>query len=45
MGELYERLGYRGWFQPGAEQELLAVMRARLGRDRVLFSREGFNSV
>ncbi len=45
MGELYERLGYEGWFQPGAEQPLLDAMRARLGRDRVLFSRDGFNAV
>jgi DNA repair photolyase len=45
MGELYERLGYQGWFQPGAEQPLLDAMRARLGRDRVLFSRDGFNAV
>ncbi len=45
IGELYERLGYEGWFQPGAEQPLLDAMRARLGRDRVLFSRDGFNAV
>jgi DNA repair photolyase len=45
IGELYERLGYEGWFQPGAERPLLDAMRARLGRDRVLFSRDGFNAV
>ena len=45
IGELYERLGYAGWFRPGAERELLAAMRARLGADRVGFSRDGFNAV
>ena len=45
IGELYERLGYADWFQPGAERELLAAMRARFGDDRVLFSRDGFNAV
>jgi DNA repair photolyase len=45
MGELYARLGYAGWFRPGAERELMAAMRARLGAERVLFSREGFNAV
>ena len=45
MAELYERLGYREWFRPGAEQELLTVMRSRLGRERVLFSRDGFNAI
>ncbi|HTQ26276.1 MAG TPA: radical SAM protein [Candidatus Binataceae bacterium] len=45
IGELYARLGYERWFQPGAERELMAAMRARLGAARVLFSREGFNAV
>jgi DNA repair photolyase len=45
IGELYERLGYREWFKPGAERQLLAAMRARLGADRVLFSRDGFSAV
>jgi DNA repair photolyase len=45
IGKLYERLGYADWFKPGAERELLAAMRARLGDDRVLFSRDGFNAV
>jgi DNA repair photolyase len=45
IGELYDRLGYTGWFQPGAERELLAAMRSRLGAERVLFSRAGFNAV
>jgi hypothetical protein len=44
IGELYERLGFADWFKPGAELELLAAMRARLGDDRVLFSRYGFNA-
>ena len=45
MAEIYERLGYVEWFRPGAEQELMAVMRRRLGSSRVLFSREGFNAI
>jgi DNA repair photolyase len=45
IGELYEHLGYADWFNPGAERELLAAMRARFGDDRVLFSRDGFNAV
>ena len=45
IGALYERLGYTEWFEPGAERGLLAAMRARLGNDRVLFSRSGFNAV
>ncbi len=45
MDELYARLGYEGWFQPGAERELMAAMRARLGEGRVLYSRKGFNAV
>jgi DNA repair photolyase len=45
MGELYERLGYGEWFKPGAEAALLKALRDRLGEDRVLFSREGFNAV
>jgi DNA repair photolyase len=45
IGELYDRLGYEGWFRPGAEAQLLAAMRARLGEHRVLYSREGFNAV
>jgi DNA repair photolyase len=45
MGDLYERLGYREWFRPGADAALLNALRERLGEDRVLFSREGFNSV
>lgn len=45
MAEVYERLGYREWFQPGAEQELISAMRSRLGDVRVLFSRDGFNAV
>ncbi len=43
--ELYDRLGYEGWFNPGAEEPLLASMRARLGEHRVLYSREGFSAV
>jgi DNA repair photolyase len=45
MGALYERLGYAQWFAPGAERELLAAMRARLGAGSVLFSRSGFSAV
>jgi DNA repair photolyase len=45
MRELYARLGYERWYRPGAEQELLGVLRARMGEHRVLFSREGFNAV
>ena len=39
MGELYERLGYAGWFRPGAERALMAAMRARMGAAR------GFSAV
>ena len=45
IGELYRRLGYEGWFAPGAEAALLAALRKRLGADRVLFSSEGFNAI
>ena len=45
IGELYQRLGYERWFEPGAELALMDALRARLGRERVLFSREGFNAV
>lgn len=45
IGELYQRLGYGGWFRPGAEKDLIAALRARLGDGRVLFSGEGFNAV
>jgi len=45
MAERYRRLGYEGWFERGAERELLAAMKSRLGAERVLFSGEGFNAV
>jgi hypothetical protein len=45
VGELYERLGYATWFQPGAERELLARLQSQMGHDRVLFSQAGFNAV
>jgi len=45
IGELYNRLGYEGWFRPGAEDHLLDAMRARLGEHRVLYSRDGFSAV
>lgn len=45
IGELYERLGYEGWFRPGIEDKLLAAMRRRLGEHRVLYSRAGFSAV
>ena len=43
--QLYRRLGYEGWFEKGAELALLEAMKSRLGAYRVLFSREGFNSM
>ncbi len=43
--QLYDRLGYAKWFEKGAETELIAALRARMGGDRVLFSREGFNAL
>jgi DNA repair photolyase len=43
--QLYERLGYQGWFEKGAEKALLEAMKSRLGADRVLFSRDGFNAL
>jgi DNA repair photolyase len=45
IGELYARLGYAGWFRPGAEERLLDAMRKRLGAHRVLYSRDGFSAV
>ncbi|HKV53094.1 MAG TPA: radical SAM protein [Candidatus Binataceae bacterium] len=45
MAEVHQRLGYGEWFAPGAETELLAAMRSRMGAERVLFSRAGFNAV
>ena len=45
IGALYERLGYAEWFRPGAERDLLAAMRTRLGGARVLFSRSGFTAM
>ncbi len=45
IGELYKRLGYEGWFWPGAERPLLDAMRSRLGPDRVVFSKQGFGAV
>ena len=45
MAELYRRLGYERWFERGAERELLAALKARMGAERVLFSCEGFNAI
>jgi DNA repair photolyase len=45
IGELYQRLGYEGWFRAGAESPLIAALRNRMGNDRVLFSGQGFNAV
>jgi len=45
MAQLYRRLGYERWFERGAERELMAAMKARLGAERVLFSSDGFNAV
>jgi DNA repair photolyase len=43
--ELYHRLGYDGWFEKGAETTLIGAMRTRLGAERVLLSRAGFNTL
>ena len=45
IGELYVQLGYGEWFKPGVEAVLLAALRERLGKERVLFSRDGFNTM
>jgi DNA repair photolyase len=45
MGDLYARLGYADWFHPGAEAQLMALLRQKIGADRVLFSGDGFNAV
>ena len=45
MAEIYTKLGFEGWFREGAEADLIAALKRRLGPDRVLFSRAGFNSV
>ncbi|HXW82949.1 MAG TPA: radical SAM protein [Candidatus Binataceae bacterium] len=45
MEQIYARHGYQGWFRPGAEADLVAALRARLGEQRVLLSREGFSAV
>ncbi len=45
IGALYERSGFEGWFRPGAENDLMRALHARLGVGRVLFSREGFNAI
>lgn len=45
MVELYRRLGYDGWFEPGAEKNLLRALSARMGAERVLFSAEGFRAI
>jgi DNA repair photolyase len=43
--QMYARMGYDGWFERGAEAELIAAMKARMGSERVLFSRAGFNAL
>lgn len=45
MAEMFARLDYAQWFRPGAERDLLAALRRRLGPDRVLFSQPGFNAI
>lgn len=45
MRALFDRLGYRAWYDPGAHEPLLRALRARLGPDRVAFSEEGFNTM
>lgn len=43
--ELYRRMGYDGWFEKGAETALISAMQTRLGTERVLLSRAGFNTL
>jgi DNA repair photolyase len=43
--QLYKHLGYEGWFEKGAQRNLLAALRSRLGEERVRFSRDGFNAL
>lgn len=43
--ELYRHLGYDGWFEKGAETALINAMQTRLGTERVLLSRAGFNTL
>ncbi len=43
--QLYARLGYDGWFEAGAERDLVEAMKSRLGGERVLLSRAGFNAL
>ncbi|HVN90297.1 MAG TPA: radical SAM protein [Candidatus Binataceae bacterium] len=43
--ELYSRLGYQGWFRPGAQAKLVAALSKRLGAERVLFSQQGFSAL
>lgn len=43
--QLYESLGYTGWFEKDAATELLSAMKSHLGEHRVLFSRAGFNAL
>jgi DNA repair photolyase len=43
--QLYASAGYEGWFERGAERELIAAMKSRMGSERVLFSRDGFNAL
>jgi DNA repair photolyase len=45
MEAFYARLGYPQWLEAGSETALLDAMRARLGTERVAFSRDGFNDV
>ncbi len=45
MGETYRRLGYERWFVPGAERELVEAMKAELGPERVVMSRDGFLAI
>ena len=42
---LYDQHGYGAWYLPDAHQRLLETFREVLGVERVMYSKEGFNSV
>lgn len=42
---LYDELGYGSWYHSAAHTELLGHLSKILGPDRIVFSKEGFNSV
>lgn len=45
MRDLFERLGYGGWYGPDAHEPLVRALRSKLGPQRVAFSAEGFNTL